>query len=518
MTRSLAVLSIISLQVLACIAPLLPGSPAVVHTSQLQPWLLLPLLAILAAILITMMLQRGTTRARQQSDSSDEEWLPISGGGSAIPNESPPPHTPPLSPGEADALDAWFKDVEVVPTHQSPSDVPDDACCVMFRCQGRTQDDKTCRKRGAGHGTRGAICPLHAERASFIRCANGCEFYCHVGCFDQLTRKPISCSWICGFCPTATAVDSLKADAADDAVGDDSVGDSSQLFSEDKASTETKEDCCFDSITDLHSHMRVLGFSQITHNQNTKREKISILYRCSECIRTFTAKRCSNDTESWKANPVPHLTSCSHHHSEVDDAAASKHIMKQHDFIKKPGLLEFIETLGACGEVRSDQIARAVAKHFDGAIVESNLLYRTAKKAQEKVFGRTTSDVMALQELAQRIVDGDGVLEFVYGVCSRVLVFLQFVCGVHTRHLHFNCHLCAWCRHLHVIVFLQFVCGVHTRSHTNLHNLLVVSTPVICILIVIYVRGVDTCMLSYFCNLFVVSTPAYKNIRRERSW
>jgi hypothetical protein len=442
---------------------------------------------ILAAIVISMMLHhslathRATVddteadpfleeRMEERSEDYYADYLNPSGGGEAAVYT-----TPPLSPSTNLFVDTCWNDSKV-----------DEDVCAIFRCEGRAQNDRTCRKRGAGHGDdRSQICPVHANGSSFVRCAKGCEAYCHVGCFDQVTRKAISRdgSWTCGRCPPQSggACVPLSLAAAGDA-------DSSQKDVGSKSSIETIEDRCFESFTVLHSHMRILGFTQITSHKNSKGEKISIIWRCPECLSTFTAKRCSSDIEKWKARPTSHLPTCSEY-SEVDVLADSKHIMKQHEFIKKPGLLEFIETLGACGEVRSDQIARAVAKHFDGAIVEPNLLYRTAKKAQEKHFGTTTSDVMALQELAQRIVDGDGVLEFVYGVCLSRTHRIFAIClwcphPSSALHLHFICHSCVWCRHSPHIVFFC--------------NLFVVSTPVFCTTFAIRVCGVDTRLTSYF--------------------
>jgi hypothetical protein len=77
-----------------------------------------------------------------------------------------------------------------------------------------------------------------------------------------------------------------------------------------------------------------------------------------------------------------------------------KAIYRLEDLSLIPGLLEYIEGRGAAGEFRNDQISRAVASIFDGIQVDKSLLYRTAKKAQERVFGKSPSDVLVPSLLA----------------------------------------------------------------------------------------------------------------------
>ena len=372
-----------------------------------------------------------------------------------------------------------------------------DSVCTMFRCEGRSLNDKACRKRLSGHGSRGMICPDHADKLSFIRCARGCSSYCHVGCFHPTTRKaivPNDVSWTCRCCPSAQNI--IESKVASSQI---EIDVNPHLL------LSKKEGYSFQCEKSLHDHMRILGFIQITHHKNTKGEKISCIWKCHECNVRFNAKKSITADGSWTAGTLPHSATCSlylEYHAE----ASSKHIMKQHEFARKPGLLEFIETLGACGEVRSDQIARAIAKRFDGFIVEPNLLYRTASKAQEIIFGKTTSDVMALQELSQRIIEGDGVLEFVYGnlhvgvytrFCTRVLssleLFLLLVmitlaslnvvanclwCGVYTSFTYepiwFTYQpICHAHTHVHISI-LAIGCGVYTRFYIS--YLLVVYT------------------------------------------
>jgi hypothetical protein len=88
--------------------------------------------------------------------------------------------------------------------------------------------------------------------------------------------------------------------------------------------------------------------------------------------------------------------------------------MKFEEFSKFPGLLKYIETTGASDEYRGDQMARSIQKMF-GVTVNKDLLYRTAKKAHEKTFGKKQSDVLALEELKVSIERDGGRLMWVYG-------------------------------------------------------------------------------------------------------
>jgi hypothetical protein len=88
--------------------------------------------------------------------------------------------------------------------------------------------------------------------------------------------------------------------------------------------------------------------------------------------------------------------------------------MKFEDFSKYKGLLEYIESMGASGEFRSDQMARSIQKMFK-VHVNKDLLYRTAKKSHEKVFGKKNCDVLALEELKLSIEQDGGQLIWVFG-------------------------------------------------------------------------------------------------------
>ena len=89
-------------------------------------------------------------------------------------------------------------------------------------------------------------------------------------------------------------------------------------------------------------------------------------------------------------------------------------MLKHEDFTKVPGLLDYINQTGAANSYRSDQLATAILRLYR-ATVEKNLLFRTAKKAHDKIFGKNHSDVLALEELMESIEEDGGRLLWVYG-------------------------------------------------------------------------------------------------------
>jgi hypothetical protein len=421
-----------------------PVIAPVVHEydSTLHFWMVLHLL-LLSAIMATMMMIRGAAAGSgggaaasslrgKSSDAFDSllPCLPPVRDSFLSQEPSQPLSQPSVSDNNEDALNfaaaCLLSRVDITDEASLLSACasncfkevhkdPEDDLCAMFRCEGRTADDKVCRKRSEGHGTRGMICPIHAQRSTFIKCANGCDRYCHVGCFGLKSSKAIEAdnvSWNCGHCLSSVTLVAPPKDA------------SLTIKIEGTIESQDNEGCTFESAQSLTDELRLQGFIKLTNHKNLAGVKVSYIFMCSVCDVRFTAKKCKVDDGSWFADPPLHTAQCSHNPANQKESLSTKHIMKQHEFVKKKGLLEFIEIFGACGEVRADQLARAIAKQFDGAIVEPNLLFRTATKAQERVFGKSTSDVMALQELSQRIVDGDGVCEFVYGISF---------CGVDTQ-------------------------------------------------------------------------------------
>ena len=85
-----------------------------------------------------------------------------------------------------------------------------------------------------------------------------------------------------------------------------------------------------------------------------------------------------------------------------------------HEFGKYPGILEYIEVLGCTGEIRADQMQRAVRLKFN-VHVSSGLLYRTAKNAHDEMFGSKISDIEELLKMSQDVEDEGGFLKLFTG-------------------------------------------------------------------------------------------------------
>jgi hypothetical protein len=89
-------------------------------------------------------------------------------------------------------------------------------------------------------------------------------------------------------------------------------------------------------------------------------------------------------------------------------------VLKHEDFSRVPGLLAFIELNGASSAFRNDQMASAIMKLYN-TVVDKQLLYRTAKRAHDLMFGKTQSDVIALEEIRHMIEQDGGKLVWVTG-------------------------------------------------------------------------------------------------------
>jgi len=94
-----------------------------------------------------------------------------------------------------------------------------------------------------------------------------------------------------------------------------------------------------------------------------------------------------------------------------------------HEFGKYQGLLEYIEILGCVGEIRTDQLQRAVRQQYN-VHVSSQLLYRTAKNAHDEMFGSNISDIEELIKMQEEVGNEGGFLKLftgnnsVYTVCQ----------------------------------------------------------------------------------------------------
>jgi hypothetical protein len=99
-----------------------------------------------------------------------------------------------------------------------------------------------------------------------------------------------------------------------------------------------------------------------------------------------------------------------------------KSVRYQYEFAKHPGLLEYIQTMACCGNIRQDQLARGVSLLFN-VHVDSQLLYRTATNAHEEMFGSSRSDVEELLEMEQSVGDHGGFLKLYLGALDCLTVY-----------------------------------------------------------------------------------------------
>jgi len=340
---------------------------------------------------------------------------------------SPPPtvsmsNSPPLTEEALLAASAYFL-VEEPTTpqtsiQQNTEPLTDAAkCSSSFRCRGRTSTDKACRKRIGGQThERGMVCPHHSETSSFVQCSNGCSSYIHVGCYDKNREVVSNAIWQCDSCPETPPQPTPELETS----GPDGMFSKEQEQDLGDATTDHNLPMRYVDERTAHDAFRNAHFVTKNSYVNAAGAKCRIRWECTTCKVRLSSFKC-RDSEEWHAQSSQHLESCCHHVSAEDVAAeaaefqSSKHCRFHHDFSRWPSLLEFIETMGASGEVRSDQLARAIAKHFKGCIVEANLLFRTAKKANETMFGSNPCDIMALQLLANNIESEGGQLRFIFG-------------------------------------------------------------------------------------------------------
>ena len=97
-----------------------------------------------------------------------------------------------------------------------------------------------------------------------------------------------------------------------------------------------------------------------------------------------------------------------------EDCKGSSSVRYFHEFGQYPGLLEYIEILGCLGEIRTDQMQRAVRQQFN-VHVSTQLLYRTAKNAHDEMFGSNISDIEELLKMSEDVGEEGGFLKLFTG-------------------------------------------------------------------------------------------------------
>jgi len=100
-----------------------------------------------------------------------------------------------------------------------------------------------------------------------------------------------------------------------------------------------------------------------------------------------------------------------------------------HEFGQHPGLLEYIQIMSCAKALRADQLQRAISTVFN-VHVESQLLYRTAAKAHEEMFGSSISDVEELLRLETQVFEEGGFLKLFLG--DYVAAWQCTLCGILT--------------------------------------------------------------------------------------
>lgn len=307
---------------------------------------------------------------------------------------SPSPETPPPTASELAATDAFFTRAaaEASEFFAAPDALlKTSAPAALLKTCGQHCEGNGCRKMVSKHCRR-LVCPTCMPPQSFMKCAAGCNAYIHIGCIDCTGMHVVaSQSWMCNSC---TSVSGEAEEPAPTCI-DGCTHDGKERFDDEDAA---------------YSQLRSRGFKISTRYNDT------IQWICTHCKTTFPCKALKDGSAKWgvtSAN-VRHLANCTKvilPATQPDDVRMIRYL---HDFANYHGLQEFIETMGATGEVRIDQLYRSCQKTFN-VHVDKSLLFRTAKNAEEEMFGKTVSDVLELEKMCQRVKGEGGNLTLVRG-------------------------------------------------------------------------------------------------------
>lgn len=258
--------------------------------------------------------------------------------------------------------------------------------CCTFYCS----NDK-CRRQVRSH-KRGIVCTTCMPSGKWLRCSGtGCAAVVHTICAEDLDAQ-----WKCRSCST-------KA---------------SEGLPDVPASTPTAKENCdeciiFESDAEMYTFLRKEGY-RLNNTQSSGKT-----WECCFCNKKFYAKRMKDDR--WSAPiTIVHEDKCSKPvNSQVkeekdEDCKGSSSVRYFHEFGQYPGLLEFIEILGCLGEIRTDQMQRAVRLKFN-VHVSTQLLYRTAKNAHDEMFGSNISDIEELLKMSEEVDEEGGFLKLFTG-------------------------------------------------------------------------------------------------------
>jgi hypothetical protein len=326
-----------------------------------------------------------------------------------------------ISPKSLQFVDGFFAQVQPDKPHPASSTLATEPAKLLscgFQCEGRS-----CRKMASKHYRR-LVCPLCMPPAVFVKCATGCASYIHVGCIDERGMQVVTGQpWICTDCTQRNC-----------AQGDGAQGDFDVLATEPGIdATNSCETECFNNEATAYAILRGRGF-KITNSKGT-----TIQWVCTHCKATFPCKELRDGSSKWSCitSSVKHNTGCTkvvQPERKSDDIPMIRYLQ---DFTSVVGLQDYIEIMGASGEIRADQLYRSVQALFN-VHVESNLLYRTAKNAEEEMFGKTVSDVLELEKMCTRVKAGGGNLTLVHGTYVGLHMLIVVESSLVSRQRHWN--------------------------------------------------------------------------------
>lgn len=245
---------------------------------------------------------------------------------------------------------------------------------------------------------RGVVCATCMPQDKWLRCIS-CDALVHSTCASNRH------SWQCPNCIAAANAPKSEPKCTLDVV---------------------TEGHLFDSQADLEAFLRERGYKK----NNTQASGIT--YKCLCCSKSFYVRK-SGDRFLCPLQ-LEHATNCTRpvtptvepggrgikNESGVHPGKTSVRYL--YEFGNHPGLLEYIQTLGCCGSIRQDQLAKAISSIFN-VHVEPQLLYRTATKAHEEMFGSSRSDVEELLEMEKRVAEQGGFLKLFLGALDCLTVY-----------------------------------------------------------------------------------------------
>jgi hypothetical protein len=260
--------------------------------------------------------------------------------------------------------------------------------CRSFYCS----NDK-CRRQVQSH-PRGIVCTTCMPSEKWRRCSGtGCAAVVHAVC---ARAEDLDAQWKCRSCSTK-APEGLPDVPA----------------STPKAKEDCEECLIFESDAEMYTFLRKEGY-RLNNTQSSGKT-----WECCFCNKTFYAKRMKDDR--WSAPiTIVHEDKCSKpvksqvKEEKDEEMKGLRSVRYFHEFGQYPGLLEYIEILGCLGEIRTDQIQRAVRQQFN-VHVSTQLLYRTAKNAHDEMFGSNISDIEELLKMSEDVGDEGGFLKLFTG-------------------------------------------------------------------------------------------------------